>query len=274
MTPEVIQTQEKPGLSEISSTIRRFLKSQFFGNLAENSQLAYRSDLAKLDSFCQSEHILSFSQLPQMYDTFISELRSRHQDSTVRRTLSATRMFLGWTVTEKITSPGLKEHFPQVRFIKKSSEVIQKDKTRELVLRARRVSLRDTTLILLLLKTGAKLKEILDLKFSDVLTRNNQVRVWFGRKDKSRVITLDRQSQRTLLEYLAEPRNHHQEKIFAARTSTKSGVLTRQDLWLRVKKYGRDIGLPSLGPQILRNTWRARYKRRTDMIYCQRLPES
>lgn len=263
MTHEVINPPERPDTSEISSAIERYKQSNPYSALSKNSQEAYRGDLAKLDSFCQSESISNFLQLAKGYEAYLTYMRSsNNKDSTVTRRISVTRAFLRWAVDEKIASPEIEEHFPLPKFSKSRREIIGQDKEGELIARTRmEKSQRDTALVLLMLETGAKPSEIVNLKFSDVASDDNQVRIQFLKKREGRVVTLNEQSREALLRYIEERKTHQQEEIFVHHEKS-SQPLARQSVWLIVKKYGWEVGLPDLNSQVLHNTWRVRHKNR------------
>lgn len=264
MTHEVIKPPEGLDSSEISSAIEKYKQSNPFNDLSKNSQEAYRGDLAKLDSFCQNGGISTFLQLGQGYEAYLTYLRSsNNRDSTVTRRISVTRAFLRWSVDEKIAGPEIEEHFPLPKFSKSQRQIIGQDKESQLIARTRmEKSQRDAALILLMLETGATPSEILKLKFSDIVAQDNQVRIQFLKKWEGRVVTLNEQSRETLLRYMEERKTHQQEEIFVHHEKS-SQPLARQSVWLLVKKYGREVGLPDLNPQVLHNTWRLRYKSRT-----------
>lgn len=263
MTHEAIGPPERLDSSEISSAIERYKQSNPYSALSKNSQEAYRRDLAKLDSFCQSGSISNFLQLAKGYEAYLTYLRSsNNKDSTVTRRISVTRAFLRWSVDEKIASPEIEEHFPLPKFSKSRREIIGQDKEGELIARIRMgKSQRDAALILLMLKTGAEPSEILKLKFSDVIVHDNQVRIQLERKAGRQVVTLDDQTKETMLRYMEERKAHQQEEIFV-HDEKSNKPLRRQSVWLLVKKYGWEVGLPDLNSQILHNTWRVRHKSR------------
>jgi integrase/recombinase XerD len=180
---------------------------------------------------------------------------------SVARHLVALRMFYRFLRLEErvkdsavdlLSSPSLWERIPQVL----SPESV--NKLLEAPLAIDRFYLRDRALLETLYATGARASEVVGLKMEDLYLDSGFLKC-FGKGSKQRVVPLGRPAVNALRTYLEEQR----PRLIAGRAeapyvfvSRGGKPLTREMLWVLVKKYVKRAGLAGkVSPHTLRHSF-------------------
>jgi len=180
---------------------------------------------------------------------------------SIARHLVALKMFyrylrleerVGQTTVELLASPSLWERIPQVL----SPESVEKLLASPLP--AERFYLRDRAMLETLYATGSRVSEVVGLKLTD-LHVESAVCQCFGKGNKQRIVPLGRPALAAITAYLEKQRplltRAHPEApwLFVSRGGRS---LTREMLWMLVKKYARRAGLnPKVSPHTLRHSF-------------------
>lgn len=112
-------------------------------------------------------------------------------------------------------------------------------------------SLRDRTLIVLMLHTGLRVNEVCSLKRDCVVMhkRSGYVKVW-GKRNKYREVPLNATARQALVDYLADRAKAASFLFVSQRTGAP---LTPRGMGFVIKKYAQKAGLPRLRPHDLRH---------------------
>ena len=243
------------------TAFRHYLQGE--RGLAENTLLAYTRDLTKYLHFIAGGGVEDFLQ-PSLRElaVYLSYLREDGlSPRSVARCLVALRMFYRFLRLEErvrdsavdlISSPALWERIPHVL----SPESV--NKLLEAPLAIDRFCLRDRGILETLYATGARASEVAGLKMEDLYLDSGFLKC-FGKGNKQRVVPLGRPAVNVLRSYLEELR----PKLIAGRTEapyvfvSRGGKgLTREMIWVLVKKYVRRAGLPGkVSPHTLRHSF-------------------
>ena len=180
---------------------------------------------------------------------------------SVARNLVALKMFYRFLRLEERTteatvdllnSPALWDRIPQVL----SPEGVEK-----LLLAPQptdRFYLRDKALLETLYATGSRASEVVGLKLSDLYLDSSFCKC-FGKGNKQRVVPLGSQAVAALRTYLDEQRPKLTRAVVDAPwvfVSRGGRCLTREMLWILVKKYVRRAGLNAkVSPHTLRHSF-------------------
>lgn len=119
------------------------------------------------------------------------------------------------------------------------------------------VGYRDYVLIMMLLDTGVRLRELTDIKIVDVSIDNHHVRV-FGKNQTYRHIPLSHSMKTALLKYLNVRGDSPCEHLFITQDDTP---LRRRSLQERITKYGEMAGIDNVrvSPHTFRHTFATNY---------------
>jgi integrase/recombinase XerD len=248
-------------LVEDVSAFRNYMQAE--RGMAANTVLAYGRDLHRF-ALWASEGGLGNYLRPTIRELshYVGHLREQDLDpSSVARHLVALKMFYRFlrleeradqTAVELLSSPTLWERIPQV---------LSPDSVEKLLaapIGSDRFFLRDRALLETLYATGSRASEVVGLKLVD-LHLDSAFCKCHGKGNKQRVVPLGRPALKALREYLSESRP---ELIHAAPdapwvfVSRGGRALTREMLWILVKKYVRRAGLNAkVSPHTLRHSF-------------------
>lgn len=248
-------------LNDDVRAFRNYLKAE--RGLAENTVLAYGHDMDKFaDWFGQANLASHLSPTVRDLTNYISYLRDlKLAPPSIARHLISLKMFYRFlrleervqrNTVELLSSPSLWERIPQVL----SPESVEKLLAAPLPLE--RFYFRDRALLETLYATGARASEVIGLKLID-LQLESQFCKCTGKGSKQRVVPLGRPAVAAIKEYLETSRpklvhaNVEAPWLFVSRGGR---ALTREMLWILVKKYVRRAGLnPKVSPHTLRHSF-------------------
>ncbi|MBV9122551.1 MAG: tyrosine recombinase XerD [Planctomycetes bacterium] len=180
---------------------------------------------------------------------------------SIARHLVALKMFYRFlrleeraqqSAVELLSSPALWERIPQVLSPESVEKLLASPQASD------RFFLRDKALLETLYATGSRASEVVNLKLAD-LHLDGQFCKCLGKGSKQRVVPLGRPAVEALTTYLQDfrPRLIHANPeapwVFISRGGQ---ALTREMLWILVKKYVRRAGLNSkVSPHTLRHSF-------------------
>jgi integrase/recombinase XerD len=118
------------------------------------------------------------------------------------------------------------------------------------------ISLRDAALLELLYATGMRASEVVGLNIADINLSVSFVRC-FGKGSRERIVPINKVTLKAIKEYLEKGRPKFPKKDKDALFVDKNGErLTRQGLWLVIKKYVKKSGVKGkTSPHTLRHSF-------------------
>jgi integrase/recombinase XerD len=250
--------------SELSDDIKAFRNYlQAERGMAVNTVLAYGRDLDRFSGWIAGGGLPDYLR-PSIRDLshYLSFLREEKlAPPSVARHLVALKMFYRFlrleerveqNAVELLSSPTLWERIPHVL----SPESV--DKLLASPLPTDRYYIRDRALLETLYATGSRASEVVNLKLADVFLDSSFCKC-VGKGSKQRVVPLGKPAIKVLKEYLEELRprlvraNPEAPWLFVSRGGK---ALTREMLWILVKKYSLRAGLNTrVSPHTLRHSF-------------------
>ncbi len=231
--------------TELSTQVKDFINYlSVEKGLAQNSLLAYESDLKKYITFLEGKKIKSLSQVTRNHITqFLFHEKERKQEaSSIARALVAVKLLhrflvkegqLKEDITSVLESPKLWKHLPTFLTIKEMETILGAPNTRNLA------GIRDRAILELLYATGIRVSELVGLKTQDVNLESGFLKC-FGKGGKERIVPLGRMAKEFVERYLEKRQfqNGKSEALFLG--SKKAGErLSRQAVWQMIKKYAK-----------------------------------
>ncbi len=231
--------------------------------LAGNTLLAYQRDLTHYLHWIAGG-VLDDYLKPSLRDltNYLGALRDDGlAPRSVARHLVSLRMFYRFlrleervqeTAVDLLSSPSLWERIPHVLSPESVTKLIESP------LPIDRFYLRDRAMLETLYATGARASEVVGLKLEDLYLDSGFLKC-FGKGSKQRIVPLGRPAVNALRGYLEQLR----PKLTAGRTEapyvfvSRGGKgLTREMLWVLVKKYVKRAGLTGkVSPHTLRHSF-------------------
>lgn len=251
-------------MSELLDDIKAFghyIRSE--RGLADNTLLAYGRDLERFAVWA-TIHVADylFPKLTELGE-YVRYLREEEQlaPASTARHLVALKVFYRFlrleerttqTSVDLLASPALWQRIPQVL----SPENV--NKLLDAPISADRYFLRDRAILETLYATGSRASEVVNLKFADVHLASGFCKC-FGKGNKQRIVPLGRIAINAIQIYLDKQRpqlvlsSPDTAEVFVSRGGK---ALTREMLWVLVKKYVRRAGLHTkVSPHTLRHSF-------------------
>jgi integrase/recombinase XerD len=231
--------------------------------MAENTVLAYGRDLDRFSLWVASGGLSDYLH-PTLRDLshYLSHLRDEKlAPASCARHLIALKMFYRFlrleeradpSAVELLASPSLWERIPQVL----SPESVEKLLVAPVA--TDRFYLRDRAILETLYATGSRASEVVGLKLLDLYLDSSFCKC-LGKGSKQRVVPLGRKAIEALRAYLSDSRPELVRAVPDAPwvfVSRGGRALTREMLWILVKKYVRRVGLNAkVSPHTLRHSF-------------------
>jgi len=234
---------------------------------SNNTIVAYRNDLSQFEQFLEEHNgASSWGQVRKRHLVeYVNNLRHEREyaSATVARKVAATKSFFHYLVergvvkedpTANLDSPKVRKYLPASL----CKEDVERLLTAPLEHDSIR-SLRDSALLELLYATGMRVSEIVDLDVDHVDLEANTVHcVSTGARSKERTIPIYPRAAEALRRYLTESRtkllrDEGEEALFLNHRGRR---LTRQGLWLIIRKYVEEVGIEGpVTPHTLRHSF-------------------
>jgi integrase/recombinase XerD len=243
------------------TAFRNYLQAE--RGMAANTVLAYGRDLERFGGWAAGGGLADYlSPGIRELGHYLSYLRERQlAPPSVARHLVALKMFYRFlrleerttqNTVELLSSPQLWERIPQVLSPESVEKLLAAPQPLE------RFYLRDRALLETLYATGSRASEVVALALPDVYLDSGFCKCQ-GKGNKQRVVPLGRPAVAALRAYLADLRpeltraNPEAASVFVSRGGR---ALTREMLWVLVKKYVRRAGVNArASPHTLRHSF-------------------
>lgn len=231
--------------------------------LAANTLQAYQHDLERFSLWVANSGLTHYLA-PSLRDLshYLEFLRAEGlAPPSVARHLVALKVFYRFLRLEErttdnavdlLSSPGLWERIPQVLSPEAVTKLLDAPQPLD------RFFLRDKAILETMYATGSRASEVVGLKLADLYLDGDFCRC-FGKGSKQRIVPLGRPAINALRGYLEDQRPGLVQSapdapwVFVSRGGR---VLTREMLWVLVKKYVRRAGLNDrVSPHTLRHSF-------------------
>lgn len=229
--------------------------------LSENTQLAYRRDLARYAAFLQAQGIEDLNAVSSEHiSQYARELSGvdRKSASSVARMLSSIRNFSQFLAEEGMIQrdptvrqqqPKLPQRLPKAISVEQIQQLLAATEGDE------PARIRDRAMLELLYATGARISELTELSVDDIID-GELIRVR-GKGNKQRLIPLGSYAQRALNDYLVRVRpalaSKARKESHYLFFGTRGGKMTRQNAWLIIQQTAERA---NLGVHISPHTFR------------------
>lgn len=174
------------------------------------------------------------------------------QPASINRHLVSLKRYFGWTTDHQFTARNPAAVVKLIPHRVRPAHHLADHEEAALVAATEQASsLRDRTLIILMLHTGLRVNEVCSLKRDHVVLhkRSGYLKVW-GKRNKYREVPLNATARQALVDYLAA---QDQQPPFLFVSQRTRAQLTPRGVGFLIKKYARKAGLGELRPHDLRH---------------------
>lgn len=236
---------------------------------ATNTVTAYRNDLSQFQDFLEASFSPAASISTKWSDlteertqTYLQYLiKNQYASSTVARKVAAVKSYCQYLVQRGILAndPSLNINAPKVE---KNSPILLTPEEAKLLLNAPTLSdtpkaQRDKALLEILYSTGMRVTEVINLDVDSYIA--NKKKITCGIREQ-RIVPLQKESVIHLNKYIKDGRLKllrvpEERALFLNHRGQR---LTRQGLWLILKRYAKQIGISeTVTPHTLRHSFAA-----------------
>jgi len=218
---------------------------------------SYRSDLLHADTYFV-EHNTSLIQADgkAILDYLAKLGRDGMKPTTIQRRRSALSTWFTWLQDQSLREDHPARHLPKLRKSRPLPKMMSEHDVERLLAApetADTVGLRDRCMLELLYATGVRVSELVSLTRGQVEMDAGLLRV-VGKGDKERLIPFGEEAGQWLQQWLlVRPTKPASPYLFAGRSGR---AMTRQNFWLRIKRYATMAGVvPLPSPHTLRHAF-------------------
>jgi len=247
-------------LSEDLTAFRNYMTAE--RGMAKNTVLAYGRDLDRFAGWVAGGGLDDYLR-PGLRElvNYLGHLRDEQlAPPSVARHLVALKMFYRFLRLEERATDGTVELLSSPALWERIPQVLSPDNVEQLLAAPQatdRFYLRDRALLETLYATGSRASEVVGLRLEDVYLDSAFLKC-LGKGNKQRVVPLGRPAVEALKAYLGEQRPELTKAADAPWVFVSRGgrALTREMLWVIVKKYVRRAGLNArVSPHTLRHSF-------------------
>ena len=225
---------------------------------SENTATSYAKDLSQFLRFAKIKGPRDMDR--SRIQDFLEHLYNEgYAVSSGERKLACLKSFFHYLVREgkievdptaDIKLPKKAKRLPKALSIAETIKLISAPRERT------QIALRDAAFLALLYATGMRASEVVGLDISDINLAVSFVKC-FGKGSRERIVPINQPTLRAIKEYLEKGRSKFPKKDEGALFVDKNGRrLTRQGLWLIIKKYVRQAGIKGkTSPHTLRHSF-------------------
>jgi len=180
--------------------------------------------------------------------------------ATVNQRLVALKRFFKWSLAQRIISDNPAEAVDTLRINGREVRSLSNTELRRL-LRAARRHRRDFAMLEVLVGTGVRVSELLDLRVGDIAvnSRSGKLTVRYGKGGGYREVPLTADVRKALLPYLEEDHHDPLNSDAPLWLGTRGGLRHRSSVTRMIDKYALRAGLEAATPHMLRHTFATRY---------------
>ncbi len=227
--------------------------------LAENSILAYQSDLQKYFQYLSTVAKNPLDVTRQDLILVLTAFKdSGDTDTTVARFISVLKGYYKFLLSERISSINPTVYLESRKSWQSLPKFLSLQEVDELLQQpdlATDIGLRDRALLEVLFATGLRVTESITLKLIDIDWEKG-VLTCFGKGSKQRKVPLGRSALEYLTRYMPARqrllKGYNSHRIFIEENGR---AITRQKVWLLIKEYGKRAGIDYITPHILRHSF-------------------
>ena len=229
--------------------------------LSSNTVTAYERDVSDYLDFLASKPLRPEGAARETLLEYIQKLYGKLSPRSVMRKIVSLRSFHRFLLldgyasedpTETLESPQTWRTLPEYLTQEEVETLLQQPDLGD------PMGVRDRAMLEVLYATGLRVTELVRIRREEVNFDGGFVRV-LGKGSKERIVPFGDTAFDYVLRYLEEAYGHFRKKkpgtpfLFL---SQKGGAMSRQNFWMRIRKYGAMMGLSKrLSPHVLRHSF-------------------
>lgn len=232
---------------------------------SENTTSAYKNDLNQFTEHFIEQGITNWGEVTaDNVNTYVTGLKTKsYASSSIARKIASVKSFFHYLYSKGIIDGDPTSEVDSPKVMKRKPETLSNEEI-ERLLSAPTASnmpkhMRDATLLKLLYATGMRVTELVSLTTGNIDLEKSQLSCE-AKDGEARQLPLDKQTAAMLTAYMKDSRPMlvKRAKTNALFLNHRGQQLTRQGLWLIIKKYAQKADIDSpVTPHTLRHSFAA-----------------
>jgi integrase/recombinase XerC len=253
----------------LEKLLNDFKEKMIADDISANTIKNYISDIRNFYKwyqevdFTQNIKKVTFYHLQAYKDYLIHNQRKK--TASINRNIQSLRKFFQMLTEQKYFK---KNPVEKIRFLKRAKRTKPRALTKKDIHRllsvtshsAHGTQKRNYAIIQLMLQTGVRVGELVDLEIRDLklYDRSGEIRIVDAKGGKERTLPLNNYARKALRNYLNEKNIVEREIVFLSKQNKKMTVRAVQKL---VSNLGKKAGIENMSPHILRHSFAINYLR-------------
>lgn len=246
---------------DFDDCVERFIEHLRMKNRSEYTVDYYRRELRKFMRTLESMRLntrlnrITGEIIASEYIRYMREAKGvRH--ATIAATMRALRAFFNWALSQRIIKENPMREIEIGNVKHRTVETFTRQQIRDILDQPDRqlfVGLRDYTIMVTLLETGVRVRELCDIKVNDVRFADSQILIR-GKNGDDRLVPIQAQASRVLKAYVKARGYSPSDYLFL---SVDDKQMNRDGVGSRIKKYGRMANITNVrcSPHTFRHTF-------------------
>jgi site-specific recombinase XerD len=238
---------------DVVASFERHLRAE---NRAENTVIGYLAGVRKFQSFLAVRGRSLLDSRREDAEAFLADVLRQHRPGTAAANFKALRSLYRWLEEESEIADNAVARMRSPHVPEQPVPIVPGDALRRLLDACAGkdfVSRRDTAIIMLLLDTGARRSEVLNLRVADVNFEYDVIHV-LGKGGRQRAVPFGRKTAQAVDRYL-RVRSLHKHAAEERLWLGKRGPWTDDGLRHMLRRRGEQAGIPNLHPHRFRHTF-------------------
>ena len=247
-------------VADFDSALHAFLRDCKIRNLSEHTLKYYRNELTTTRDMLERQDVttkpakITLKLLQE--NVILHMMENGAKETSINTRLRAVRAFFNWLEKERMISANPARELSLIKAKKEVIETFTRDQIRDLLRQPDQntfTGFRDYTIILVMLETGVRARELCGMRVADVRWEDSQIRV-DGKGYKERLVPIQATVKRQLRKYLAVRGDVSSDGLFV---TVDNKPITIRQLQNRIAKYGRMANIKGVrcSPHTVRHTF-------------------
>lgn len=259
---EIIATEDPIfEAGDFDMALHAFIKDCKIRNLSEHTIKYYRNELKAFRNMLERQKIdtaparISGNTIKE--NVILHMMHESRKETTINARLRAVRAFFNFLEKEAIIPRNPMDGVKLVRQKKSAVQTFSREQLHA-ILRAPDqrtfTGLRDYAAMLLMVETGLRVKELLNIRLDDIDFNDNCIRVRAPKSYQERIVPFQSTTKRVLRKYIAVRGDVRNDYLFINLNNDPLGI---KGLQTNIAKYGRLAGIKNVrcSPHTFRHTF-------------------
>ena len=247
--------------AEMDMAINAFLRDCKIRNLSEHTITYYRNELRAFRNILEKQSIdtapARITEKIIRENVILYMMGEGRKETAINARLRALRAFFNFLEREAILPHNPMEGVRLVRQKRAAIQTFSREQLRAILSAPDQrtfTGLRDYTAMLLMVETGLRVKELLNIRLDDIDFNDNTIRVRAPKSYQERIVPFQTVVKRALRKYIAVRGNLDTDILFVNLNNEPLGV---KGLQTAIAKYGRIAGIKGVrcSPHTFRHTF-------------------